>query len=131
MIEGVWTRRYNIIFQQQFWLIPLHCTKETHLRVLQWKIIHEIYPTGTLLKKMKLKESDLCKFCDLRDTPLHFFFECRSVSALWNEVEKIISYKTGCTLSLDSKEVLLGMLSKVGLKRKDICNINLILLIGK
>ena len=88
LIEEVWTKRYTYTFHQQFWLISFQCTKETRLIVLQWKILHDIYPTGTLLKKMKLKENDLCKFCDMRDTPLHFFFECKYVSGLWHEVKK-------------------------------------------
>ena len=131
LIEEVWKKRYAYAFFQRFWLISFQCTKETRLIVLQWKILHDIYPTGTLLKKMKLKENDLCKFCDMRDTPLHFFFECKSVSGLWHEVKKIITCKTGITLSLDSKEVLLGVLPKPEVKTDITQTINLIILIGK
>ena len=87
-IESVWNRKYNTIFQRQHWLTPYLSTSEVRLLVLQWKILHDIYPTGLQLKKMKIKDSDDCFLCNKKDTLFHFFFECSAVSSLWREVEK-------------------------------------------
>ena len=73
--EAAWSRHLEINFVHEFWNLPFESTKDTRLRVLQWKILHFIYPTGTLLHQMKIKPSDRCKFCQARDTSLHFFFE--------------------------------------------------------
>ena len=33
------------------------------LGVVQWKIVHNIYPSNILLSKMKVKENDKCSYC--------------------------------------------------------------------
>ena len=55
------------------WCLPRECCSETKLLELQWKILHNIYPTGTLLKKMKIRNNDLCPFCGEIDSLAHFF----------------------------------------------------------
>ena len=129
--ENIWCRQFNTIFHQQFWKLPFISTKETRLIVLQWKVLHNIYPTGTLLHKMKINPTDLCKFCDARDTPLHFFFECKAVTQLWKEIESIILLKTNCKISLSAKDVILGVLPNKDTIKQYICKINLLILIGK
>ena len=47
-------------------------TKETRLRVLQFKIIHTIYPTNILLQKMGLREEQTCTYCGEVDYLEHF-----------------------------------------------------------
>ena len=55
------------------WLLSYKCTQETRLRVLQWKILHNIYPTYMLLSKMKVKENSKCSYCtDTVDVIEHF-----------------------------------------------------------
>ena len=129
--EAAWSRLLNIIFSREFWKLPFESTKDTRLRVLQWKILHNIYPSGTLLYQMKIKPSDLCKFCGARGTILHFFFECKAVSQIWNEIKKLILIKTNYKISLTVQEVLLGVLPKKGIKKQDLYLINHLILIGK
>ena len=80
---------------------------------------------------MKIKESDDCLLCNKKDTLFHFFFECSAVSSLWREVKKIILNRTGQSLSLDSNDVMLGIIAKKGIKKQDLCIINRIIMIGK
>ena len=57
------------------WSLPSLVTKETRLQVLQWKRLHNIYPTNTLLCKMKVKDDQMCSCCyDVVDYIEHFFF---------------------------------------------------------
>ena len=44
-------RKFNVKVTEEHWLSAFNCCKETRLQALQWKILHNIYPTGTLLKK--------------------------------------------------------------------------------
>ncbi|CAH1785783.1 unnamed protein product [Owenia fusiformis] len=63
--------KYNgIDISERIWESLFHCTKEASLLVIQWKILHNIYPNGTYLKKCKIENSDLCKQCNARDAPL-------------------------------------------------------------
>ena len=58
----------------EIWSLARECCSETKLLELQWKILHNIYPTGVLLKKMKIRNDDLCQFCEEVDTLSHFLY---------------------------------------------------------
>ena len=91
------------------WIRSFLCTKESYLRLLQWKIIHRIYPSGTVLKRMKLRESEKCNFCPLVDTLTHFFFECSVIKPIWYEVERRIEEKTGSYISINQEIAMFGI----------------------
>eukprot|EP00745_Piridium_sociabile_P027238 TRINITY_DN4391_c0_g1_i5.p1 TRINITY_DN4391_c0_g1~~TRINITY_DN4391_c0_g1_i5.p1 ORF type:complete len:187 (-),score=10.40 TRINITY_DN4391_c0_g1_i5:433-993(-) len=55
-----WKRKLNIEMTDKHWNLVFNCTRETRLRVLQWKILHNIYPTNILLNKMGLSNSSQC-----------------------------------------------------------------------
>ena len=42
-----------------------HCTKEARLISLNWKILHNIYPTKTMLYRMGKEESNICNKCNV------------------------------------------------------------------
>ena len=129
--ETFWIRRFESGFDKRLWVLPFKCTNETRLRVLQWKILHNIYPTSIHLKKMKLKDSDLCKNCNILDTIEHFFFDCDYIKNIWKEIETLITKHTNQILSLNSKSVLLGWLPGNNLIKTHVYKINLFILIGK
>ena len=130
-IESFWGRKFNTEFDKLIWLLPYKCTIETRLRILQWKILHNIYPTSILLKKMKIRDSDLCIYCNTIDTIEHFFFDCGHIKSMWKEIEKLITKHTNHIMSLDARTVLLGALPKSNLIKSKVNVINLLILIGK
>ena len=111
--------------------MPFTCTKETRLRVLQWKVLHNIYPTTILLHKMGIANSDDCKVCKEKDFAEHFFFFCKSVTPLWQEVEKICSIFAKKSIRLGAGDVMGGYYNNSGIKREDYMKINHIILVGK
>ena len=108
---GYWERELDQfdVTDLMIWLRPFTCTKESYLRCLQWKIMHRIYPSGTVLKRMKMRESDSCQFCFHVDTLSHFFVGCKSVKPLWKEVERKIEAKTGRLIHMNEVSVLFGV----------------------
>ena len=129
-VHNLWSKKFEVDFDKKIWLIPFNCCKETRLQILQWKILHYIYPTGVLLKKMKIKDTELCSFCASVDTIDHFFFHCNVVSTLWKEIEKMINIKTGQSIQLDCKSVLLGFQNNK-FTLSQINYINYLIIIGK
>ena len=109
----------------------MDCTKEVRLRLLQWKIIHNIYPTKILLHKMKIEESPKCITCNEIDYSEHFFYECRQVKPVWNEIEKIIMVKIGKRINLKMRDVMLGIVGLEGVSKSILIEINHIILVGK
>ena len=87
-----WRRTMNFSLNKSVWLRAFEITKETRLRVLNWKILHNIYPTNILLNKMKIKETNRCSYCpDQIDYMEHFFCSCPAVHDFWIHIEKNVS----------------------------------------
>ena len=80
---------------------------------------------------MKIKDSEICIYCNTIDTIEHFFFEYDHIKNVWKEIEKLITKHTNRIMSLDSRTVLLGALPKSNLIKSEINVINLLILIGK
>ena len=85
-------------------------SKESRLRELQWKILHNIYPTLILLFKMGKAESNICDGCTSRETDFieHFFYSCSSVNQIWKEVSKEIMNRIGKHILITKEIALLG-----------------------
>ena len=75
--NGFWHRKFGTEIDKYIWSLPAVVTKETRLRDLQWKLLHNIYPTNILLCKMKVRDDQMCSYCyDVVDYIQHFFFDC-------------------------------------------------------
>ena len=48
--NGFWSRKFGLEIDEHIWSMPSLVTKETRLRVLQWKILHNIYITNITLQ---------------------------------------------------------------------------------
>ena len=87
-----------------FWSIAFRATKETRLRVLHWKILHNIYPTNILLCKMKIKENKCTAVVDYIE---HF----PAVLAFWRYIELHILITFNVHIHLTVTDILFGMKS--------------------
>lgn len=128
-INSFWTRK-GFNWDEDYWQIPYKCTGETRLRVLQWKILHNIYPTNILLHKMKIKDSNKCK-CGEVDFLEHFFFYCKNNLLIWTEIENMINCKAGKCFKLEAEHVMLGITKINGVSSGVISWINHIILVAK
>ena len=91
--KGFWSRKFGLEIDEHIWSIPSLVTKETRLRVLQWKILHNIYPTNILLCKMKVRDDQMCSYCnDVVDYIEHFFFDCPTIKKFWNYMEYYLEH---------------------------------------
>ena len=125
------SRKFNININGEHWLSAFSCSCETRLQTFQWKILHGIFPTGVLLKKMNIRQSDQCQYCGNTDTVGHFFFECHSVKELWSEAERRIEIITNTHVHLTERIIIIGLDKSSGLSKKIVRKINRIILIAK
>ena len=130
-VEQYWSRKMLVPFDKGFWLNAINATKETRLRILHWKILMNLYPTSIILKRMKLRNSDLCQICNVQDTMEHFFFSCSLVNKVWVHVNNIINIVLGHRNNVDWKSALFGFLSIRDASKQKIKLINLIILLAK
>ena len=114
------------------WLISFNSVSEIKLIQLQWKLLHNIYPSGTVLYKMKIRESENCLICDERDSPIHCFVFCSIAIEVWKAAENIIFKLTDETIKLNEKIKMIGMSSNTSAHGRNVINIvNKICLIAK
>ena len=65
--------------------------KHKQFTVFKYKILLRILITNSFLFKCKLKETQLCIFCnETKETILHLFWECNIVTSLWMEMAEIL-----------------------------------------
>ena len=108
-------------------------TSETRLWVLQFKILHNIYPTNILLRKMNITHNAKCSYCpETTDFIEHFFFSCPIIYRFWKDIELYILNKIGKHIHLGIRDVLFGVQKQHGLNNlEDVKIVNHLILIGK
>ena len=129
-----WENKLNISISKDIWNIPISSTKESRLRELQWKILHNIYPTNILLTKMGLKHSNICSFCDNSiDFIEHFFYYCSKIKDIWTYVSDYFQSFFDIRITLNVKHVLIGIADKaeLNLNQEQLVVLNHLVLIGK
>ena len=60
-----WRNKYNDLDIMKYLKLLFNATKETRLKTLQWKILHNIYPTNILLYKIGKSDSSNCNHCSV------------------------------------------------------------------
>ena len=74
--------------------IAFHCTASTKLRTFHYKFLHRRITTNDFLKKINLKQSDKCSFCQREiETISHLFLRCSATIAFWNDVKQFLIQK--------------------------------------
>ena len=128
---GFWKRKFNFDITSEVWTVASTSTKETRLRLLHWKVLHNIYATNILLSKMKVKDNNKCSYCkNVVDFIEHYFYECPVVKRFWLFIEQYIFMQSEISVKLDVEIILFGFFDKEiskSVKQK----INHILLVAK
>ena len=79
-------------------------------RVFQFKLIHRSLVTNKSLYEWKLKDTNLCSFCENQEeTIYHLLWGCTMVQTLWKAVFDWLADKTSSNINFTSKEILLGI----------------------
>jgi hypothetical protein len=129
--QGLWLRKYDILIEKREWNLARECTSETRLRLLQWKILHNIYPTNILLSKMHVKENHYCSFCpETIDFIEHFFFHCAVVQNFWKDIQQTIYINYNALVQLQVTDVLFGIYRN-DISMRVLNKINYLILLGK
>ena len=83
--------------------------KEIKLIHLQWKILHNIFPTNIILKKIGLRQSEICDFCDENDVVEHTFFRCKRLKSFWKNISTRLINKLNKNITLNEVSIMLGV----------------------
>ena len=122
--------RDNTDIRAQHWAI-VNDLKETKLRSLAWRVLHNIYPTNILLFKMKLVPSQNCPSCGEIDFVEHFFYSCVRIKPLWLEIERDINVTLGVVFRIKEVDVITGAHNYKEISSIILKKINLFIAIGR
>ena len=128
--NAYWNRMFNIQISDHNWIISRVSTSEERLRLLQWKVLHNIYPTRILLHKMGKVDNNLCLDCKVIDYIEHFFCHCLKIKKLWEACANYIYKVIGKNIVLSQKDILTGYKTEA-FNDKEVRIINHIILICK
>jgi hypothetical protein len=64
------------------------CCRETKLQSLQYNLIHRNICCQDKLYEWTITQTAKCKYCERRDTIIHFFLQCEKVNNLWFNIIK-------------------------------------------
>ena len=107
--HNFWQKKFGFILEEEVWHTAWKTTKETRLRVLQWNISHNIYPTNIILNKINVRESNNCTFCsDTIDYFERFFCECPIVVNFGKSIPQKLYIETGLRVELSVQTIFLG-----------------------
>ena len=85
-----------------------------------------------MLKRMKIKDTENCDYCDVKEYIEHMFIHCKKLWGFWDHVFRTIFHYTNKKFTANEADILLGFSPKYqGYKNTDINIANHILLIAK
>lgn len=127
--EAFWNRKFSETFcWKTLWQRPLELELDPRCKELQWKILHNIYPTNIMLQKMGISDSPNCETCNVIDYIEHFFVSCSKIKCLWLEIDRIVHARFGRHIALTEKDILMGIDSN---NKEEYKFINKLIIVGK
>ena len=131
--QEFWSRKFGGDIAKNY-QCSLKDIKETKLKVLLFKIYHNILPTRILLKKWNMSDSINCD-CGEIDYIDHALSECSLLDHLWKEVSSLIFQHTNKCIRLNKKMKLFGLDKEdqvnLHLSGNDLVLINNIIILAK
>ena len=93
-----WHTILDISFNREEWenihALPFYETKDSKLQSLQYRIIHRIFFTNSMLFKRKILEHQECSFCSgAPETIYHLFWDCTHSQSLWTSFINSVFFK--------------------------------------
>ena len=133
MWANFYQKRKLDIYISTHYSISINTTSESRLRLLHFKILHNIYPTNILLQKMKIKGSNLCEKCQVKDYIEHFFVDCKLLNGFWSFVSNKILIDIETRVNLTCNNIIFGVTKQDFKSISNTClkYINFIILFGK
>ena len=95
----------------KIYLLPFKATREIKLTMFQYKIIHRILPTNSLLYKMKIFASPFCPFCPSEcQTLWHLFVNCKHANSFWDGFREWYSTSSNTKMLMSELEIMFGII---------------------
>ena len=79
------------------------------MRSFQYKLVNRILVTNRQLKMYKIKDTDLCEFCNMEiETYKHLFHECVYEKIIWFRIQNLLYPNLIFTQNIPVKRINFG-----------------------
>ncbi len=108
-------------------------TSDVKLRNIQYKILHNIYPTMKHLNKWKIKNTPNCGHCNTVETTIHAIYECPIAIDCWQKLNRILNGRIGNLTPLEILEGTAGSANQnlLGLSNNERFGLDTVLILLK
>ena len=110
--ENIWEKAWESTLTGVNWRQIYASLMNTPMqyRAVRYKIITRIVGTNSLLKYIKVRATDTCDYCELRENIEHKFWYCRRVQSFWNEIRNWLENQRSPSLAshVTREGVILG-----------------------
>lgn len=94
-------------------LPPFKSCKNTKLQWFQYRINQRIISTNDFLFKIKLRDNNLCTFCNNTAEKIeHLFWYCEIINNFWIEVEDFIYKKINRNINIYRESAIFGLINQ-------------------
>lgn len=83
-------------------------TPNMKLAEFNFKMIHNNLPSGKLLHRWKIEDSDLCILCNVEDDYKHMFLECKRLKLFWTQIIRLLRNTLNITVKNNYELLVLG-----------------------
>lgn len=129
--ELYWELSFDRVLNwQEIWLNQTkHLTNNMKLVEFNFKLLHNILPSGKFLHRWKIQNSDLCVLCDIIDDYKHMFLHCKHIGNLWTIIIAEMCILFDIAIDVNYEAIILGYKSSENKKTTKL--INIIFTLGK
>ena len=105
-----WERELSTTFDwEKIYNLPIKTTKDTKLKLLQYKISHRRVATNQFLQKIHIKDNSYCTFCNSEvETISHLFYHCRHSKIVLSYLKSKVNQASMTQIPDNEATILLG-----------------------
>ena len=93
------------------------------LAEFNFKILHNIVPSGYVISKWEKSVSPKCLFCGINETTEHMLFSCERISVMWQNISKILN------INITWKVLVCGFIQRHTSQKVDFINMMLAIIL--
>ena len=82
----------NDLTQELIFSRRVNLEREKKLQEFNFKVLNNILPCGTNLKKWRIVDCNSCDVCNMEQTMIHLLFDCKYVNHVWNHVSTALGW---------------------------------------
>jgi hypothetical protein len=110
IVAQKWCERYEIADEDWKVVFKNYAEiKDAKLKAFQFKILNNIIPCNSYLKKIGRSITDKCRSCNEIEDLVHYFIGCHKATNIWLQIRRWWKGITGQDVAFTERDIILGL----------------------